>query len=317
MSSNPQITTDSIPVIDITELRSGGDKAQAVATALYRASQDVGFIYISGHGLDPLAIKNAREHAFDFFRQPISTKNDIKVGANHRGFLAQGGAVMGKDQLPDLKESFIFGDNNTYQDHSLRGENRWPLSQPNFVTSAKLWFNSASELAETLLTGFAIGLNLPSKTFLNQSDKPLSRASFVYYPPQEVQQNSLQYGVGPHTDFGVLTILAQDQVGGLEIQTPDGQWLKAPPIEGTLIINVGDLLARWTNNAFRSTPHRVINTSGQERLSLVLAYDPNPETLIDPIALFPETQNPAQPITCGDYLQWRFAKAFQYRQNSQ
>ena len=120
--------------------------------------------------------------------------------------------------------------------------------------------------------------------------------------------------MAPHTDFGVLTVLCQDDAGGLEIQRLTGEWAAMPPIPGTFVVNVGDLLERWSNRRYRSTMHRVINTSGRERLSLVLAYDPNFETLVDPGAFCASGETPRdEPITCGDYLLWRFAKAFSYR----
>ena len=123
-----------------------------------------------------------------------------------------------------------------------------------------------------------------------------------------------QYGVGPHTDFGVLTVLCQDDVGGLQVQDVNGEWIQAPPVPGTLVINVADLLSRWTDGEYKSTPHRVINSSGRERLSLVLAFDPDPNTMIDSRDVFGK-DHPAKepPITCGDYLIWRFNKAFSYR----
>jgi len=137
----------------------------------------------------------------------------------------------------------------------------------------------------------------------------------VYYPAQPPEAGADQFGVGPHTDFGVLTVLAQDATGGLQVETADGAWVHAPPIPGTLVVNVGDLLARWTAGAYRSTPHRVVNRSGQERLSLVLAFDPDPETRIDPAEVFGTAPDGAEPaITCGDYLLWRFGRAFAYRQ---
>ena len=120
--------------------------------------------------------------------------------------------------------------------------------------------------------------------------------------------------MAPHTDFGMLTVLAQDDVGGLEIQRLGGEWVAMPPLPGTLVVNVGDLLERWSNRRYHSTVHRVINRSGRERLSLVLAYDPNFETPVDPGAFCSGDETPHdEPIRCGDYLLWRFEKAFAYR----
>ncbi len=161
-----------------------------------------------------------------------------------------------------------------------------------------------------------MGLDLDESFFLKTSTQPLSRASFVYYPPQPVELGQRQFGVGAHTDFGVLTVLCQDDVGGLQVQNASGDWIEAPPIPDTLIVNVGDLLSRWTDGAYKSTPHRVVNSSGRERMSLVLAFDPDPQTLIDPNQVFgTEHVSVNEPITCGDYLTWRFDKAFSYRKN--
>ena len=173
------------------------------------------------------------------------------------------------------------------------------------------WFEAAERLAITLLRGVAISLDLNADFFLQHIDKTLSRASFVHYPPRESADDG-RFGVGPHTDFGVLTILCQDDVGGLQIEAPSGEWIEAPPINGTLIVNVGDLLARWTNGAFRSAPHRVVSPRRTDRLSLVLAFDPNPETLIEGRRVTAGSK-PLEPITCGDYLNWRFEQAFAYR----
>jgi isopenicillin N synthase-like dioxygenase len=179
---------------------------------------------------------------------------------------------------------------------------------------AMSYFSYTHKVAFDLMRGFAIGLGLSENFFLRTADRPLSRASYVYYPAQDESCGEEQFGVAPHTDFGVLTVLCQDDTGGLQVQDANGDWIHAPPIEGTLIVNVADLLARWTGGAYKSTPHRVVNSSGRERLSLVLAFDPNPETMIDPSEIKdgvgPDIQ---EKITCGDYLQWRFAKAFSYR----
>ena len=316
-ASARQIDESLIPVIDIGPLRDGSG-AEEVAHALHRASREVGFIYVANHGIAAEDLAAARQTALDFFRRDEAEKAEVKVTTKHRGWLATGGAKMQDDAKPDLKESYIWGYQDdagqTPDDHPLRGANRWPSTMPELETAAMGWFNGAHTVAEHLMRGFALGLDKPADFFLKTTEKPMSRASFVYYPPQPADMGAEQFGVGPHTDFGVLTVLAQDDVGGLQVQDLNGDWVAAPPMPGTLVVNVGDLLARWTNDEYRSTPHRVVNSSGRERLSLVLAYDPEPDTMIDPRGLYgADVKTDYDPITCGDYLEWRFKKAFAYR----
>jgi len=309
-----------IPIIDIGPLCDGSDPG-GVAKKLNEASREVGFLYVSNHGIADELLSRTRKAAFTFFHQSENAKREVQVSNKHRGFLGRGGAKMQTGAKPDLKESFIFGYEDeggvTPEDHPLRGANRWPADLPALRHQARAFFAAAHDVAHHLMRGFALGLDLPEDAFLKTTKAPLSRASFVHYPAQDADMGNDQFGVGPHTDFGVLTVLSQDDVGGLQVQDLDGNWVTAPPIPGTLVVNVGDLLARWTNNAYRSTPHRVVNSSGQERLSLVLAYDPDPDTTIDPRCLFGDgIETTFKPITCGDYLVQRFAKAFAYRKKA-
>ena len=221
----------------------------------------------------------------------------------------------------DLKESFIWGheddDDQALMDHDLRGKNIWPAELPHMSQQAMSYFQHAHKVAHHLMRGFALGLDLEEDFFLKTASRPLSRASYVYYPAQPAELGSSQFGVGPHTDFGVLTVLCQDSVGGLQVEDASGDWIQAPPIEGTLIVNVADLLSRWTDGAYKSTPHRVVNSSGKKRLSIVLAFDPNPETVIDAKDVFGNQHvSKETATTCGDYLTWRFEKAFAYRKKS-
>ena len=302
-----------IPVVDLTPLRDGSEPT-GVAEALHAASTGLGFIYVTGHGIPQDLITRARETAFGFFRADPAAKEQVRVSGAHRGWLAQGGAKMQGDAKPDLKESFIWGWAGGVADgHALRGDNRWPDFLPGLEAVSMAYFEAAHHIAHHLMEGFALGLDLPRDFFVRTADRPLSRASYVYYPSQPPEMGADQFGVGPHTDFGVLTLLCQDDVGGLQVQGLDGEWVHAPPVPGSLIINVADLLARWTGGVYKSTPHRVVNTSGRERLSLVLAWDPNPETMIDPAQVPGAGPDREQPITCGDYLIWRFGKAFAYR----
>lgn len=312
-----KVDADFIPVIDIAPLRDGSDPNR-VAQALHAANKGLGFIYIMGHGIPDQVIEAARESAYAFFRSPDATKQAIKISSAHRGWLGRGGAKMQDDAVADLKESFVWGyqDENgaTPEDHPLRGANLWPDFLPDFQAHAMTYFHHAHRVAHHLMRGFALGLDLDEEFFLGSCAQPLSRASFVYYPTQAEDMGEQQFGVGPHTDFGVLTVLCQDSVGGLQVEDVNGEWIQAPPIEGSLIVNVADLLSRWTDGAYKSTPHRVVNSSGRERLSLVLAFDPDPDTEIDARQIFgPDYAAKEAPTTCGDYLIWRFNKAFSYR----
>ena len=307
----------SIPVIDITPLRDRSDP-QSVARALLEASQTLGFIYVSGHGIPDQVIETARKVGSGFFHLDEEKKAAYRVSKNHRGWLAPGDSKMQDDVPVDLKESFIWGyqdeAGNTLSDHPLRGPNLWPGLLPGLETAAMDYFTHADRVARYLLGGFALGLDLPEQFFLRHCERPLSRATSVYYPNQSEDMGENVVCVGPHTDFGGLTVLCQDDVGGLQVQSLSGDWIEAPPIPGALVVNVGDLLSRWTNGSFRSTPHRVINSSGRERLSLVLAFDPDPETMIDAREIYGQGfVADHDPISCGDYLIWRFGKAFSYR----
>ena len=319
MSQSNASTIDSgtIPVVDISPLLNG-DNPESVGRQLHAASKNLGFIYVKGHGIPAAVINDARTAAYRFFHGTEPEKASITVSAGHRGWLQQGAAKMHDDAKADLKESFIWGyqdaDGNTPADHALRGPNQWPAFVPSLEPAAMAYFKHAHEVAFQLLRGCAISLGLPENFFVQSCRQPLSRASFVYYPSQPANADNQQFGVGPHTDFGVLTVLCQDDVGGLEVEDINGNWIQAPPIEDTLVINVGDLLARWTDGAYKSTPHRVVNRSGRERLSLVLAFDPDPDTRIDAKDIFGPQHSPQHDATtCGDYLIWRFGKAFAYR----
>ena len=309
-----------IPIIDISSLRDSSD-SRSIGKLLHAASRNVGFIYVIGHGIPHHLIKSARQITLDFFRHPAREKAIVSISERHRGWLGPNNAVMEDNALPDLKESFIWGHEDLpglcSEDHPLRGSNRWPPFLPEMRTYAMDYFSQANDVASHLMRGFALGLDLAEDFFLRSTSRPLSRASSVYYPSQSEEFCENRFGVGPHTDFGVLTVLCQDDVGGLQVQKLDGEWIHAPPIEGSLIVNVGDLLSRWTDGTYRSTPHRVINTSRRERLSLVLAFDPEPDTMIDARDIFGPDYEPREPaISCGDYLSWRFEKAFAYRRKN-
>jgi isopenicillin N synthase-like dioxygenase len=164
-----------------------------------------------------------------------------------------------------------------------------------------------------LLRGFAASLGLAPDFFAPRFAKPLARCSLIYYPPQPPESGSEQFGVAPHTDYGGLTLLSQDDTGGLQVRARSGEWMTAVPIPDTFVVNIGDLMARWTNDRFVSTPHRVVNASGRARYSVGVFFDPAFDTMIDPGELRPPGKPLHPPVTCGDYIVGRLDKAFSYR----
>lgn len=320
-ASSREIAISEIPVIDAAGLLSGDDSAaKAVGDALRQAAQEVGFLYIKNHGIPEAVIAAADRQARAFFAQPEAAKDAVAVNANHHGFLKVGQAKMHDDARSDLKESFVWG-LDLADDHPavtpenpFLGRNQWPDRMPALRTALYPFFEQGLACGHRLLRAFALGLDLAPETFVSSWHHPIARGSVIYYPTQPPQMGAEQFGVAPHTDYGCLTLLWQDQVGGLEVQTPAGEWVTAHPIAGTLVVNVGDLLSRWTNDAFRSTPHRVVNRAGVERHSMVVAVDPDFDSLVDPRVVCAANESPRyDPITCGDYVLSRFDAAFAYR----
>jgi isopenicillin N synthase-like dioxygenase len=164
----------------------------------------------------------------------------------------------------------------------LSGPNQWP-DLPGFRETMEAYVAALSDLARRLL-GIALdAAEIEERSILRAFDTPTTWLRLLHYPPQPPQSPDDLYGSAPHTDFGALTLLAQDAVGGLEVMTPQGDWLPAPYRAGSFVVNVGDMLHRLSNGRLRSTPHRVINRSGRERLSIPFFFDPHVHTLIAPL----------------------------------
>ena len=167
-----------------------------------------------------------------------------------------------------------------------------------------------------ILEAFALTLQLPTNFFRERYKRPLVRARLLHYPHQEPSHSDEQFGAAEHTDYGAITILWQDEVGGLQVKNRSGQWMDAAPIANTFVINIGDMLERWSNHLFVSTPHRVINRSGRERYSIPVFYDPDYDAVISCLPHCASAENPEQypPIVSGDYITARYDGTYAYRQ---
>jgi isopenicillin N synthase-like dioxygenase len=309
-----RIALSDIPVIDASALMDGDRHAIAgLGVEFRRAAEAVGFFYLCNHGIAQDLIDSVFAVSRAFFSQPPAVKQRVAARERHRGWLKVGEATMPDGRLPDLKESFIWGlDGASAAADRLIGPNEWPDTPAALRPLLNRYFDAANHCGVRLLQAFAASLDIDPDYFTRHFDRPASRGTMIYYPPQPPSFGNEQFGVSPHTDFGVLTLLYQDDVGGLQVRGRDGDWLTAHPVPGTLVVNVGDLLARWTNDRFKSTPHRVINASGRERYSLAMFVDPDETTPIAPVVRDGEAAR-YPTVTCASYIQQRFDQAFAYR----
>ncbi len=314
------VDTDTIPVIDIARLSDGSAGGlAAVAAEMLAAAENTGFFYVRGHGIDQALIDGVFAAAGQFYAAPEADKRGVTVNAGHRGFLKAGEAKMYAGARPDLKESFIWGLDSATDAGTADADgippNQWPGFVPQMRPLLTRYFTEANEVGWRLLRAFAVAIGEQPDRFVRSIARPTTRGTLIYYPPQPPDLDDEQFGVSPHTDWGCLTLLYQDQTGGLEVRGRDGAWVAATPIHGTFVVNVGDLLARWTNNRFKSTPHRVVNRSGRERFSCAVFVDPDRDTMIEPVVR-PGEAPLFDPVTCGAYVQSRFDAAFAYRKKA-
>lgn len=278
----------------------------------------MGFFYIENHGIPQHEIDEAFSLARQFFHATPEEKHEVAISANHRGWLEIGAARMYGSAQPDLKESFVWGleidenDEDYRAGDRLLAPNRWPAFLPGMRDSLVRYFQAAQDCGEGLLRAFALGLDIPQDYFVRSFDKPISRGTLIWYPPLKATKELASLGSSAHTDYGMLTLLCQDDVGGLQVRQANGAWLDIPPISGTLVVNIGDLLARWSNGRFESTPHRVIRSTDRERYSMAMFVDPNWDALLRP-ATIPGERARYEPVLCADYIAERFNEAFAYR----
>jgi isopenicillin N synthase-like dioxygenase len=295
---------EKLPVIDMQGFTDGG--FERIAREIADACRTAGFFYVVNHGVAPELMRAAFERSRAFFAQPVPAKAEFaaaRVGGN-RGYFGLLGEALDPKAGADLKESFNIGLDLSPDDPEIaakipfRALNAWP-EQPGFKSTLLAYFDGCSRLANAMHRAFASDLGLPLDFFTDKLDRPMATLRMLHYPTTAAEE----IGAGEHTDYGNLTLLATDDVGGLEVRTRSGDWIAAPPIEGAFVVNIGDCLMRWTNDVYVSTPHRVVNRSGRERYSIAFFFDPNPDALVEAI---PSCGPPRYaPILAADYLKMR------------
>jgi isopenicillin N synthase-like dioxygenase len=319
-----------VRMLDIEPFFGGDTRSKlAIADAFDRSCRESGFLVIKGHRVPERLIRGAFDAYHAFFRMPVSDKLQARSprGDNLRGYIGlEENALsysMGAETPPDLFERYTCGRPDVPDDpfHTARRAtvfqpNIWPQACPAMGQVISDYFREMERLIADLLRICALACGVDEQFFADKIDHHSPLLSANLYPEQAAPPKPGQLRAGAHTDYGSLTILAtEDKPGGLQVQTKQGDWMDVKPVPGSFIINVGDLMARWTNDRWVSTLHRVVNpprdnADSARRLSIVFFHHPNQDALIECIPTCATVQQPPKypPITAGEYIMQKFAK---------
>ncbi|KIV91974.1 hypothetical protein PV10_06459 [Exophiala mesophila] len=330
VSTNPprEARADEIPVIDISGIYGDLEARKELASRVKHAAESTGFFYIKGHGIPESAIQGARKASRDFFKQSEEKKLLVSKdkGKWYNGYTGNQTAMASPTEGLDYRESFAWRYEPQYdpdpKDPSavpaevkpwIRGENYvWEGTDhiPGFKEGCITYWQECLKLARRLVRIFALCLDLPEDYFDSVTTYPGSDGVFNYYPAmsEEEAKASRDIGLGSHTDLQCFTLLWQDMIGGLQVLNNGGQWIKASPIEGTFVVNIGDYLMRLTNDRMKSTVHRVYNRSTVDRYSMPFFFGFNFNETCGVLPSCVDNDHPAkyEPISCGDWTQLRF-----------
>jgi isopenicillin N synthase-like dioxygenase len=304
----------ALPVVDVRDLEAEDPAArQAVADALGRAAREVGFLYVTGHGLDSRLTADLKAAAERFFAQPLARKMAFYIGrsTNHSGYVPEGEEVFVEGKI-DRKEAYDTGLDCPGGDGRapMLGANLWP-DDPEFKAAVGAYYAAVAGLARRLFGGFALALGLPQDHFEAHLTAPPSQLRMIHYP-FDVEASADQQGIGAHTDYEFFTLL-QGTAPGLEVLNGAGQWIDAPPIPGAFVVNIGDMLEAWTNGIFTATSHRVRKVA-EERYSFPFFATCDYWTVVEPHPAFVSPARPARypRLVSGEHLFAQTVKTFAY-----
>jgi isopenicillin N synthase-like dioxygenase len=305
-----------IPVVDIGKLVDGSD-SESVAKELAFICENIGFLYVKNHGVEQELIDNMYNLTKAFFDLTMAEKQKLDIansGQTIRGYIPVYGENVDAENTRDLKEVFDYGLEEK-EVSPFFGPNQMPETEPQgFKETAEAYHAAMMELGRKLVSGIALSLGLPANYFEALQTKPITIQRLLHYPPQQGAITSKEIGIGAHTDYGFLTILFQDDVGGLQVRNKAGEWISAPPIPGTFVVNIGDLVQTFTNDRYQSTMHRVVNTSGKERYSIPFFMDLDFDAEVKVLDCCQSENNPAkyQSYTCGQHKYKRFVDSYEH-----
>lgn len=314
-------TFDEIPVINLHGIYSSDPaERRALADTIRDACINVGFFYISNHGVKPETIENALAAGKRFFNLPQDAKEaiDIHKSANFKGYTGLLGENTNPENRGDLHEGFDLGwedfsGTSRTDDGAMTGGNVWPSADlPGFRQAVLEYYHAVIRLGKALFPLFALALDLPENFFDDKITKPAAIMRLLHYPPQSGTVDDRVVGIGAHTDYECFTILWQDSVPALQVLNAAGKWVNAVPIPGTFVVNIGDQLARWTNDIFKSTMHRAVNRTGVERYSIPLFFGSDYDVKLEALPTCVSEDNPAkyEVVTAGDYVKSRLEATY-------
>ncbi len=295
-----------IPVIDFGPLFTGEPGALArVAREVGYACENIGFFYALNHGVPEHLIERAFAASRRFHALPLEEKLKLRLNENNIGYLpinasVQGASTVHKATRPNQNESFFIS-HDRGADHPdviagtpLRGRNQWPEGPPELRRDMTAYFDALGAMCGRMLPAFAAALDMPADFFARFfTNEGHANLRFLHYPPQDPGEDNL-FGQAPHTDNSFMTALARTDVPGLAVRLPSGEWFPPPVIPGTFLINLGNIMRRWSNDRFLSTPHGVLNDSGADRYSIAYFHSPNPDAVIECLPTCVSADNPAK-----------------------
>jgi isopenicillin N synthase-like dioxygenase len=313
----------NIPLIDLhMALASGGARSTAVAQQLRAAAMATGFFYIHNHGISADMLHQQFTLTRALMGLPLATRQALSArhSKTMRGFMAMGAQTLDEHARPDLNECFYCGmaypPDHPYvlAGYQTYGGNQWPSELPQAAAQCEIYMQALLALSRRLMQLLALSLDLPETYFDATSQSPMVTLRMLRYPPHPPDADERTFGAGAHTDWGALTVLAQDEHGGLEVALPNGSWLAAPPVPGAFIVNLGDMMPRWTNGLYRSSLHRVRNTlsGGAARYSIPFFYEPDYLARIEavPGTLAAGDKPLFEPCTAGEHLKQMYQKTY-------
>lgn len=307
-------SVDQIPLIDFDPFLNGGAAGrQEVARQIAVACETIGFLYLKNHGVPQSKVDAVFDAAHSFFALPKSVlmREEMVCSAmNSKGYAPLGSRRYEGTGAADLMEAFKMqlelppDDPDIVAGNRVHQPNRWPDGYAAFRDTLLDYFDQMTRLSHELLRAFAWALDLEPDYFLRYFRKPLTQLSLIHYPEQSPAAPEDEFGVRPHVDATAVTILAQDQVGGLQVKGVGDMWIDARPIPGTYVVNIGDVMARWTNDRFCSTFHRVFNRTGHDRYSVPFFASPDFDTVVKcaPTCLSDGEEPKYPPISMGQFL---------------